>query len=708
MLFQTKSIQTRIMILVLSVAVLIFTAVIATVSIKAKNTAVSNVQSLMQAQATQNAFQVKAEMEGAMDAARVMTQIFNGKDELAPGERRANYNTMLKSIIEDNPEFLGVWTCWEPNALDELDARYANQPNHDATGRFIPYWYRSGGKIQTEALRDYDKPGAGDYYLLARDTGKEIVVDPYTYEIDGKKILMTSVAVPVIINGKVAGVAGVDLELSNLQKQIAGVKAYQTGYGFLLSNGGIFAAHPKAELVGQSIQTLKGKINKIPETMDAVQNGKSFEITDVSPATGTVAYKYFKPITIGNSPKTWSFGLVVPEAEVMAPVKATVWEFVGIGLVSLLILIIVVWRIAVYIGEPVRSITEFMGILASGDLSGQVPEQYITRHDEFGILAKAVANLVDSFRSMIKKIEETSSQIKEYSRSLSESSQGISADMEAITASTQEIGAGLEGVSATTEELNASAEEVGAALNQLNDEAGQASLRAKEVLDRAASLGRAAIKSRSNADNLYNDLKDKTTHAIDEARVVEEISALAANIASIADQTNLLALNAAIEAARAGEQGRGFAVVADEVRKLAEDSSSAVAGIQELTHRVQESIRDLVNNTGSLLEFVSGVAIRDYAVMEETGKQYASDAGLFADMANKTSTMSDQILGAVTEINKAIESVATTMNQSSIGAQEIAKGADNTTQGIIRSNEMAMQLAETANELFELVGRFKM
>ena len=124
--------------------------------------------------------EVDAQLEVAMDAARTLAQVFEAVKmggAKFPMSRDAA-NELLKGLLERNAEFLGVWCCWEPDAFDGDDKSFAGQPGHDSTGRFIPYWNRGSGKAVQEPLVDYTKPGSGDYYLLARNSGQETLLEP--------------------------------------------------------------------------------------------------------------------------------------------------------------------------------------------------------------------------------------------------------------------------------------------------------------------------------------------------------------------------------------------------------------------------------------------------------------------------------------------------------------------------------------------------
>ncbi|AQZ98958.1 hypothetical protein B5M06_12565 [Comamonas kerstersii] len=144
---------------------------------------------------------------------------------------RETANAMMRQVLDSNPGIVSTWTIWEPNGFDGRDAEYANTHAHDATGRFVPYWIQDGkGGHSTAAIVDYDKE---NYYLLPKRTGKIAMQEPYVYNYGGREILQTAVTVPIIVNGKFLGVAGVSVPLSSLQKMVEDISIYETGYASL-------------------------------------------------------------------------------------------------------------------------------------------------------------------------------------------------------------------------------------------------------------------------------------------------------------------------------------------------------------------------------------------------------------------------------------------------------------------------------------------
>lgn len=191
------------------------------------------------------------------------------------------------------------------------------------------------------------------------------------------------------------------------------------------------------------------------------------------------------------------------------------------------------------------------------------------------------------------------------SQSLSASVEEIVAQTQTVNASTQEIAAGIEENSASTEEVTASSQAVLDSTKQLVEKADNGAKQAEVIKERAQRIKESNLKSSHIAGEIYTEKQKDIIKAIEEGKIVNEISNMAEVISNIASQTNLLALNAAIEAARVGENGRGFAVVAEEVRKLAEQSATTVAGIQTLTQQVQDAFNNLSRCSREILTFIN-------------------------------------------------------------------------------------------------------
>ncbi|MCB2357642.1 methyl-accepting chemotaxis protein [Clostridium estertheticum] len=381
-------------------------------------------------------------------------------------------------------------------------------------------------------------------------------------------------------------------------------------------------------------------------------------------------------------------------------VKITIITVLGLFIAIALGLII-----AISISGRIKKVVIVAGALCENDLSKTVD---IDSKDEIGILAKALNKAILNLKTLISEISESATDISATSEELSATTEEISAKMDLVNESVRQVSIGAEQLSATTEEVNATTESIAENVAGVTLRANDETKIASDIEVKAEKVRESAEISANNANKLYDEKHESILKAIEEGKVVSEVKIMADEIDNIASQTNLLALNAAIEAARAGEQGKGFAVVADEVRKLAEDSSDAVQRIQEVTSRVEEAFRNLSSNAQEVLGFIDNQVKPDYQLFVDTGKQYGEDAVVFNKISSNIGTSMDTVNETVSEIKKAIENVSATAEESVASTEEILASVNESVMAIGEITKASQDQAILAEKLNSMVQKFKL
>lgn len=689
---------TKILLSILSTCVIVFVTIIGFDLYQVNQSSVKNAQTIASKEGEKQAKNVEAKLNNSIDTAKEVATTLGSMVEQHKANRQLA-NAILKKTLEENPTFMATWTVWEPNAFDGKDKKYVNKLGHDKTGRFVPYWNQSGSNIHLVPLVDYDKPGAGDYYLLAKNSGKQVILNPYKYEVNGQKVLMTSVVVPIKINGKVVGVTGADISLKSIQKIDDSIHLYESGFGSIIANDGTIAANPSHQLVGKNSFKLEG--SQSANIKNAVQSGKSLSFTDTSKKD---TYNVYSPIHIGSTNTPWSLMVTIPLDEVKQDSNALLKLSIIIGVIGLIILGVLITFIARRLVKPIVKVVDKVQEIAGGNLTTEALT--VQSKDEIGQLAMAMNEMTTNTRTLIQEAASTSGQVTSYS--------------EKLLVLTNDVTEGIEQVSATTEQLAAGATDQAQNAGDTLEKMQHVDREMKQITQHIEAMSNGSQKTEQSiqkglqsATQSMQGMQTIEEKVSSTAEVVQqlgekskEVRRILDVINDIAEQTNLLALNAAIEAARAGEHGKGFSVVADEVRKLAEQSAESTSRISTIINGVLEETKEAEKAMNGVVQEVQvGANLIDQN--REAFDEIHQNIEEMIHQIGQVNGASQTIEQATTEVLKSVENIAAISQESSAGTEELSATMEEQNASMQEIDGMASNLAKMAESLQQSLSKFK-
>ncbi|AQY68207.1 methyl-accepting chemotaxis protein [Pseudomonas veronii] len=627
----------------------------------------ASVQQLLQAKAAEQAVQLQRTFGDSLVALTALAdqvkdlRTLAAKRSLEPGALREELNQSLKTAFERNSKVLGIWMSFEPNALDGKDSEFVDDKARVSNdkGRFSSYWSRAGGEGLNTIMVEEDLNKTtlnlngtpyNIWYTCPRDTRRACLLDPYEDTVGGKTVLMTTIALPLLVDGKLIGVLGVDIALNALQASTdVAQKDLFNGMAQLeiISSTGLIAAYSgEPAKVGKNlIDTLGAEGKEIVQLLGSdnrtilEQDNTIRAVYPVKPLADAkswgIVIKLPKAVLLADNVKLQA---VLDKAQASGTLKALL-----VAAVAALLGLLLVWLTATGVTRPINSVAAMLKDIASGD--GDLTQRLAySKKDELG-------ELVTWFNRFLDKLQPTIAQIKQ---SISEA-RGTADQSSAIARQTSE------GMQVQFREID----QVATASNEMSATAHDVANSASN----AASAARGADQSaREGMSIIEQSTRDITTLADEVSKAVSEVEALAVNseqigsvlevIRSIAEQTNLLALNAAIEAARAGESGRGFAVVADEVRNLAKRTQDSVEEIRQVIERIQSGTRGVVATMHSSQQQAQSNAGQIHQAVQALGK--ISDAvTVISDMNLQIASAAEQQSAVAEEVNRNVSAIRT-------------------------------------------------
>ncbi|MBU3161821.1 methyl-accepting chemotaxis protein [Clostridium frigoris] len=618
---------------------------------------------------------------------QIPATISRSLEALGTGMKKDEFVAITQKSISTNEDTFGLGIWFEPYKYNST-LKY-----------FSPYAFKENGKPTysdeyiTEKY-DYTKQ---EWYTNGVNTDKPVVWSSAYVDLVTKVAMVTATAPFYDKNNKFLGVTTADMDIEHIQKKIAELKVGNGGKALLLDSNGTYLAGSSTKNImkvkitensNKAIADLGQKIIKNKKGNDEYKDvdGKKQVYYEMLPETN------------------WIVALVMPESELYAPLQNLLRKIIGIILLSSVLVVILVLMLSSYITKNIKKVNDFSFSIAEGDLTQTLD---VDNKNEIGEMAINLNRMANNLRKLIMSTMESLEQVVATSEELTASSDQTQQSAEEISLSIQKVAEGSEEQVVIAVDASKAAKEIFTGIEQISQnvqDVTNASLNTFKKAEKGNGVVISAIEYMKNisekvavSSQVVSLLGEKST----------EIGSIVSSITSIADQTNLLALNAAIEAARAGEQGKGFAVVADEVRTLAEQSSNAAGNISELINEIQNEIISAVKamNNGT-------TAVNDgIKVVNEAGTSFADivkDVNFMSSQMQDMSAVVEEISTGTHNMLEGIENVSKISNVSSENSQNVAAASEQQTALMKEVANAAENLSDMAINLQNSMMNFKL
>ncbi|WP_238882259.1 methyl-accepting chemotaxis protein [Clostridium sp. YIM B02551] len=416
---------------------------------------------------------------------------------------------------------------------------------------------------------------------------------------------------------------------------------------------------------------------------------------------------YYTPIKDKDGKVIGMWFVGISNEKTMNELKELAIYILLLSLGMILIGNLITISIAKYITKDLEVVQKDIKSFESGDFSITMNEKAISRKDEIGFIGKTVQGMQFGIKEIIENVQKETGVIEENINNTKVQLERLHSDVESISATTEELSAGLEETAASAFEMNETASKIKISAEDTLEKSKDGKEAAIKIKMRAEELKVKAISSQKAAKEVYDKTQESMKVSIEKSKSIEQINLLSDAIFNIASQTNLLALNAAIEAARAGEAGRGFSVVAEQVRQLAESSKEAAAKIQEVTKQVIDSVENLASDSSNMLTFMDNSVLRDYETLVETGEQYSDDAVFIENLVGEFSNTAEELTNSIKNIVQAINEISSAANDGAQGSTHIA---EKTMEIVQSANSLVLQTnytKDSSDRLLKEVNGFK-
>ncbi|MDR2899912.1 MAG: methyl-accepting chemotaxis protein [Treponema sp.] len=688
--------------------------------------------------AEQQAEYWKGREDGYLRVLRTVANVMADYESVEPELRRNRYDTLLRGVLQGEPMMTSIYSVWRPDVLDGMDNANIGREGSSTTGQYAMNYAQEGTVITGSTL-----PKSGIDTAMANVSGStariDMVFDPVPSVVGGKNTWLLKMAVPVINprTGETVARVGCTLSIDAMQPAIEQTIANAGGEITIMAiytDTGFVMGHFIPERVGKNMKDVDVELgDMLPTAVAELESDVNFTGSFYDPLNDMNIEMVMTSFPIGNSNVQWTVMIGSSDDYILGPVQEMTLMILIIAAIAIVVTAIIIYFVLDRMTKPIVRVAENLKDIAHG-------EGDLTRHIDINSKDE-VGDLAHYFNQTLGKIRNLVVTIKNESISLNDIGAELAANMTQTAAAVNQIASNIQSVktqainqSASVTETHATMEQITVNIDKLNGHiesqvasVTESSSAIEEMLANIQSVTQTLVKNADNVKGLTEasevgrtGLQEVAADIQDierESKGLLEINTVMENIAS---QTNLLSMNAAIEAAHAGEAGKGFAVVADEIRKLAENSGEQSKVISSVLKKIAESIRKISASTETVL--------KNFELIDHSVKIVAEQESNIQNAMEEQGQGSKQILEAVSEMNNITQQVkggSTEMLEGSKeviaesnnlekvtqeitgGMNEMAAGAEQINVAVNQVNEISNKNKETIERLMEEVARFK-
>ncbi len=577
-------------------------------------------------------------------------------------------------------------------SIDGVDGSYAYMVSPDGTMLWHPNADKIGNPVENAAVKGI---------VADLQAGKTVEDGFVIYEYKGALKLagysFTDTGNIVLVTADHEKLIRIDYDQLIGQIQMSGVDG---SYAYMVSPDGTMLYHNNPEKIGQPVENaaVKGIVADLAA-------GKTVP-------NGSVTYEYKGSYKVAGYAFTASGNIIIVTADrdkMMSEVDHMRTLLIIYGIICIVVAVLLVALFTLFMLKALEQLVPVINKTAEYDFTEDAMSRKLEkRSDEVGLIAKALAKTRNNLREMVEMISRVGTDIDTNVGVLQTTIDKVGSICEDNSATTQQLAAGMQETAASTTMITKNVENVQENMRGIDQLADEGTKLSNEVFQRANELASTTEEASRKTMEIYETVKAKSEEAINSSHAVNKINELADAIMAISSQTGLLALNASIEAARAGDAGRGFAVVATEIGNLATQTSEAVKNIGAIVSEVNSAVVQMSECLTQTTGFLETNVLSDYEEFGKVSIQYKNDANTFGTSMGDIKQSVESLTTDIDKIVSAINGIDSNVTETSHGVVNIAERTTDMASETTESSNKVVECKEAVSDLNGIINKFRL